>query len=108
MGVAEGGVCDVCTEPLHLLPDSRPLLLCCERGHFVTVQNLLDRDVSRDALSSPATMLIWQERALSMAALAGRALLMGHAFLAADLQEAVRRIEERAKPAPSPSPAKPT
>jgi hypothetical protein len=93
----EALVCRTCARPLELFPDSRPILFHCEEAHFFTVADLLEELIPRDLKQLAVALRAWEERALALYRLAGRALANGHVFVAADLQEAGRRIEERAR-----------
>ena len=87
--------CQACQEPLALVPDSQPLLFHCDEGHYFTLGELLDGIHARGLVQLVAELRTWRKRALEFYRLAGWALSNGHAFAAADLQEAGRRIDER-------------
>jgi hypothetical protein len=85
--------CNVCEGSLFFLPDAYPLVFRCPNGHFLTLGDLLDRLLSPDAASSAWTGGGWPESAQLLHQLAARALQCGHAFAAADFQDAATRID---------------
>src|SRR5687767_1525901 len=87
--------CHACLEALALVPDSRPLLFHCAEGHYYTLSQLLDGIHARGLVQLVAELRTWRKRAIEFYRLAGWALSNGHAFAAADLQDAGRRIDER-------------
>ncbi len=90
--------CHICGEQLPFLPDSYPLAFRCETGHLLILEDLLNHDDPRPAGTGETavrtTLKSWKDRALLLRELAGRALRNGHAFAAADFQEAGNRIDD--------------
>jgi len=92
-----GVSCLACDGPLYLLPDCYPLVFRCENEHCLTLEDLLSHDLPRGTIGPgnlpQSTMDDWEGRAQILYELSERALRNGHAFMAADFQEAANRIE---------------
>jgi hypothetical protein len=92
-----GVSCLVCDGPLFFLPDCYPLIFRCANSHCLTLEDLLSHDLPRGAVgpgNQPRAALDnWKSRARILHELSERALRNGHAFMAADFQEAAHRIE---------------
>ena len=105
LAVAEGrtpsevlGVhCLACDRDLHFVPDCYPLIFRCANGHFLTLGDLLSHDEARETTGtvnlSQSTLDAWTARARILHELSRSALQNGHAFMAADFQEAANRID---------------
>jgi hypothetical protein len=103
--------CRACYEPLDLVPDSHPLLFLCPQGHFYFLSELLADLATRGRAKLAEELAIWEERARTFTRLATWALKLGHSFMAADLQDAARRIQERCsslRPHCAPKPSRTT
>lgn len=85
--------CNACDGALFFLPDAYPLVFRCHNGHFLTLGDLLDRLLSRDPGTSATVEVGWTETAVFLHKLAARALQCGHAFAAADFQDAATRVD---------------
>lgn len=85
--------CVVCRGSLTLLPDFYPLAFHCEKGHFLTLTDLLDAFLSHGFATAGSTMECWQSKAVLLREFSARALKNGHTFMAADLQEAAQRVD---------------
>jgi hypothetical protein len=91
-----GANCIACDADLYYLPDCYPLLFRCANAHCLTLEDLLSHDYpgAAEPVNLPqSTLDNWVARARILHELSGSALLNGHAFMAADFQEAANRIE---------------
>lgn len=92
-----GVFCLACDGPLHFLPDCYPLIFRCVNGHCLTLQDLLNHDLPHTTAGrgdlSQYTLDNWTTRARLFDELSASALRNGHAFMAADFQDAAHRIE---------------
>ena len=82
--------CITCDRAVYFWPDSYPLAFHCEKGHFLTLSDLLN-----DALADPPApaLELWPKRSSLLRRLASQSLERGHAFAAADFQEAANRVD---------------
>jgi hypothetical protein len=99
-GSLPGGLgvsCLACDGPLDFLPDCYPLIFLCVNAHCLTLEDLLSHDLLRGTIVPgnlpQSTIDNWEGRARILHELSERALRNGHAFMAADFQEAANRIE---------------
>ena len=86
--------CIACGKSLFFLPDSYPLVFHCEDGHFLTIQDLLDEELPQGKTAPTAALEFWTRKAGHLRALAASSLGLGHAFIAADLQDTAGRIDQ--------------
>ena len=86
--------CIACGRPLSFLPDSYPLVFHCGTGHFWTIQDLLDEELPQGKGTPMAAVEFWARKAGHLRGLAASSLGRGHAFIAADLQDTARRIDQ--------------
>lgn len=86
--------CIACSSPLYFIPDSYPLSFHCRNGHYLTLTDLLDDLLSTRKKHTPSTLDCWRARACLLHELAKRALQSGHAFAAADYQDAANRLDQ--------------
>jgi len=87
-------LCLACGGFLYFLPAAYPLAFRCERGHSLTLKDLIDALLLPGDLRSKSTLDWWEGKALLLRRLAGRALKSGHVLAAADFQEAVVRVDQ--------------
>jgi hypothetical protein len=92
-----GANCIACDGDLYYVPDCYPLIFRCANAHCLTLEDLLSHD-HRPGAAEPvnlpqSTLDAWVARARILHELSGTALRNGHAFMAADFQEAANRIE---------------
>lgn len=85
--------CIDCGSQLSFLPYAYPFTFGCERGHFLTLQTLLDVFLPQEHLPNLSTLECWDRKSQLMRHLARRALEVGHVLTAADFQEVAVRID---------------
>lgn len=85
--------CVVCGGSLTFLPYAYPFAFGCPQGHFLTLQALLDVNLSQTRHPELSPLECWEHKAILLRHLAQRALEVGHVFTAADFQEVAVRID---------------
>ena len=85
--------CIACDQALYFLPDSYPLCLHCENGHFWTVGDLLDQFAPANGSQDRSALQYWQEKGHLFHQLAARAFSDGHPLVASDFQDTAGRID---------------
>ena len=86
--------CAVCRSNLSFLSYAYPFTFQCDRGHFQTLQALLDAFLSQgEEQTRDSALLCWERKALLLRQLAQLALEVGHIVTAADFQVAADRIQ---------------
>jgi hypothetical protein len=87
--------CVVCGGRLGFLPYAYPFTFGCDRGHFMTLQSLLDVFLPQSQTQTPDAYALecWERKSQLMRHLARRALEVGHVLTAADFQEVAVRID---------------
>jgi hypothetical protein len=86
--------CISCGSNLSFLSYSYPFTFQCARGHFQTLQGLLDVFLSQGEEQTRDSILVcWERKALLLRHLAQLALEVGHIVTAADFQVGADRIQ---------------
>lgn len=85
--------CTVCGGALSFLADSFPFTYGCARGHYLTIQDLLDAVLPTPGAPEATLTECWERKAGLLRQLARRALQVGHIFTAADFQDVANRID---------------
>jgi len=83
--------CRSCGSPLHLLPDTYPLIFLCDREHLHAWVDLFKDDLPGGG--PPPMLKIWEQEVRLLHKLSSSALHHGRTFVAADFKEAADRIE---------------
>jgi len=85
--------CVSCGGRLSFLSYGYPFTFGCERGHFLTLQSLLDVFLPQEQSEEASALECWERKSRLMRHLAKHALQLGHVLTAADFQEAAVRID---------------
>jgi len=93
--VSEDGsvACTACGGRLSFLQYAYPFTFGCDRGHFLTLQALLDAFLHQEQLPETSALECWDRKSRLMRHLAKGALEAGHVLTAADFQEVAVRID---------------